>query len=170
MSRVPRRRRVVAVAGAFTLLAPIALLTTPGAAASDGGFDAFANPGETVTVDFPYRAEQYEWVVPDGVSEITVELAAGSGGRITVGARGSANAGGGATALATTSAVLAAAGGGGAGWAGGNCELIDYVCATGGAGGFSRQSGTSAGLDGADNSPLSEIMVNGVGATADAAG
>jgi hypothetical protein len=159
---------VVAVAGAFTLLAPIALLTTPGAAASDGGFDAFANPGETVTVDFPYRAEQYEWVVPDGVSEITVELAAGSGGRITVGdadgavggvgghliarvpvdegsplfisvgARGSANAGGGATALATTSAVLAAAGGGGAGWAGGNCELIDYVCATGGAGGFSR--------------------------------
>lgn len=191
---------MVAVAGAFTLLAPIALLATPAAAASDGGFDAFSNPGDTVTVEFPYRAEQYEWVVPDGVTEITVELAAGSGGRITVGdadgavggvgghliaqvpvdagsplfisvgARGTANSGGGATALATNSAVLAAAGGGGAGWAGGNCELIDYVCATGGAGGFSSQSGTSAGLDGADNSPLSEIIVNGVGATADAAG
>lgn len=38
-------------------------------------------PGETVTVDFPYTSsgEQYTWVVPAGVTEITVELAAGSG-------------------------------------------------------------------------------------------
>lgn len=79
MSRMPRRSRMVAAAGIASLLAPIALLATPAAAAGDGGFGAFANPGETVTVEFPHRAEQYEWVVPDGVTEITVELAAGSG-------------------------------------------------------------------------------------------
>ncbi|MFN3706656.1 hypothetical protein [Microcella sp.] len=87
MSRMPRRSRMVAAAGIASLLAPIALLATPAAAAGDGGFGAFANPGETVTVEFPYRAEQYEWVVPDGVTEITVELAAGSG-EAPVGDRG----------------------------------------------------------------------------------
>ncbi|MGY6498676.1 MAG: hypothetical protein ACXIUP_10670 [Microcella sp.] len=57
------------------------MLASPASAASEPSFDAFANPGETVTVEFPFRVdgEQYTWNVPEGVTEVTLELAAGSG-------------------------------------------------------------------------------------------
>lgn len=93
MARMPRRSRMVAAAGVASLLGPIALLASPASAVGDASFDAFANPGETVTVEFPYRAEQYEWVVPEGVTVITVELAAGAGASI-VGDEGRRSPGG----------------------------------------------------------------------------
>lgn len=202
MASTPRRSPMLAVVGVAMLIAPIAVLSAPAAASGDSrgahtDVGAFVNPGETVTVEFPYRAEQYQWAVPDGVTTITVELAAGSGGSVSygdgddavggvggyliaqvpvadvpvvsiiVGARGAANAGGGSTAVAQSTAVLAVAGGGGAGW---GCALPGLACARGGAGGFSAESGSSAGRDGENTSPLIDLSVAGTGGTLASAG
>lgn len=80
MSPTTRRARTCAAVGLTALLLPVAIVTTPALAASaSGDFGVYANPGDAVTIDFPYQAEQYSWVVPYGVTEITVELAAASG-------------------------------------------------------------------------------------------
>ena len=82
MSPTTRRAHSRAAVGLTALLAPLAFAATPALALpGSDDFGVYANPGETLTVEFPFRAdgEEYEWVVPAGVTEITVELAAGSG-------------------------------------------------------------------------------------------
>lgn len=82
MSATIRRARTLVAVCLTALLTPLALTAVGTSASADvDSPTAFLNPGETVTVEFDFRADgqQYEWVVPDGVTEITVELAAGSG-------------------------------------------------------------------------------------------
>ena len=138
--------------------------------------ESAAAPGDTVVVDFAYApsGDQYEWVVPDGVTEVTIELAAGSGasvvgatggpgGHITalvsvtpgqtllvlIGAAGSTTPrmnGGEGSAVATASGdLLVVAGGGGAAYRCGVLGIANEVCSSGGAGGYSALSGTASG-------------------------
>lgn len=90
LTRMPFRTALGALAASM-----IAVLA--GAALPAGAAVLEPAPGDTVVVDLPFRAdgEQHEWVVPDGVTEITVELAAGSGASQTSGAEQSVGGAGG---------------------------------------------------------------------------
>lgn len=169
MSVSTRRARILAAVGLTALLAPFGLAVTPAFALTGGDeVGIYANPGETVTVDFTSRDGQHTWVVPQGVTEVTIDVAAGSGSReggggvgghatvvapvepgeslsIVVGGAGSADglsSGGGASAVARSDEFIVIAGGGG-----GAASCYPTVeCGTGGAGGLSATSGGTAGL------------------------
>lgn len=163
-----RAARAAVAAAALALIAGPAL-----------PMQAVAAPGDTVTVDFPYApsGDQYEWIVPAGVTEVTIEVAAGSGasvvgasggpgGSITarvsvtpgqtllvlVGAQGETTplmTGGEGSAVATEDGdLLVVAGGGGASFRCNGSVITREVCGSGGAGGFSATSGTASGQRG----------------------
>ena len=80
MSVSTRRARILAAVGLTALVGPLALVASPAVAVPGGDeLGIYANPGDTVTVEFSAQPDHYEWTVPSGVTEITVDLAAGSG-------------------------------------------------------------------------------------------
>ena len=80
MSVSTRRARILAAVGLTALVGPLALVASPAVAVPGGDeLGIYANPGDTVTVKFSAQPDHYEWTVPSGVTEITVDLAAGSG-------------------------------------------------------------------------------------------
>lgn len=134
-------------------------------------------PGEKVVIDVAADGDQFEWVVPDDITEVTIELAAGSGassgdaaggvgGAVTasltvtsgqtlivrVGAQGDTAplmAGGQGSAVATADGdLLLVVGGGGAAFRCGVADVVTEDCGAGGAGGYSALSGNASGLPG----------------------
>ncbi len=184
-----RAARAAVAAAALTLIAGPALPMQAVMAA--------AAPGDTVTVNFPYvvSGDQYEWVVPAGVTEVTIEVAAGSGasvagatggvgGAITalvpvtpgqtllvlIGAQGVTTplmTGGEGSAVATESGdLLIVAGGGGATFRCGASGVPIEACGSGAAGGFSAQSGSASGQTGSPL-PQSAATTSGPGVSGD---
>lgn len=164
---------------ALAAVAVAAIAVIVGPALTMQAIPAAAAPGDTVEVDFPYApsGDQYEWIVPAGVTEVTIELAAGSGasvvgasggpgGSITarvpvtpgqtllvlIGAQGVTTplmTGGQGSAVATADGdLLVVAGGGGASFRCNGSVITREVCGSGGAGGFSATSGTASGQRG----------------------
>lgn len=180
-----RRTRLVALPLALLLGAPLALVAAQPAAAARPTIDR-----ELVVETLN---QQVEWTVPDGVTQVRVELAAGAGAGSTGFSVSAAGGPGGhlvADVPVTSGEVLIAllgasgstsgerAGGAsvlaradgellavaGGGGASYACTLAGMsTCGSGGAGGFSATSGTSSGLSGSGSRA-------GTGATSSAPG
>ncbi|MBX9471080.1 glycine-rich protein [Microcella sp.] len=183
------------VARAAVAAAAIAVMVSP--ALPMQAVTAAAAPGDTITVTFPYLPSgvQTEWTVPAGVSEVTVELAAGSGASVTPATGGPGGAitarvpvtpgqtllvligpqgvttplmtGGEGSAVATADGdLLVVAGGGGASFRCAASGVTNEVCGSGGAGGFSAQSGSAPG-EVASPPPQSAATTSGPGVSGD---